>query len=122
MRRRHVLVVPAGGIRETNAKAFAPSERGNHPDETKEVPIVVREAKTAKRPTRVAKGASVVEAAQMMLSEDVDELPVVDGEDVVGVVTERDLVSKVMAGELDPARARVADVFSERKSPRPRSF
>jgi CBS domain-containing protein len=76
----------------------------------------VREAKTAKRATRVAKGASVVEAARMMLSEDVDELPVVDGEDVVGVVTERDLVSKVMAGELDPARARVADVYSERTS------
>jgi CBS domain-containing protein len=70
----------------------------------------------AKRPTRVAKGASVVEAARLMLSEDVDALPVVDGEDVVGVVTERDLVSKVMAGELDPAKARVADVISERAS------
>ena len=74
--------------------------------------MMVRETKTA-RPMRIAKSASVVEAARLMLSEDVDALPVVDGEDVVGVVTERDLVARVMAGELDPARTRVADVCSE---------
>ena len=54
--------------------------------------------------------ASVVEAARLMLSEDVNELPVVEGEEVVGVVTERDLVAKVMAKELDPGTTRVADV------------
>ena len=62
--------------------------------------------------TRVARNASVVEAARVMLSEDVDELPVVEGDEIVGVVTDRDLVAKVMAKELDPASTRIADVCS----------
>jgi CBS domain-containing protein len=36
----------------------------------------------------------------------------VEGEVVVGVVTERDLLSKVMANDLDPASTPVEDVCS----------
>ena len=56
------------------------------------------------------KEASVVEAARLMLKEDLEELPVVEGDEVVGVVSERDLVAKVMAKELDPEKTRIAEV------------
>ena len=74
--------------------------------------MIVRLPRAANAPPRLRRNASVMDAARLMLREDVDELPVVNGEDVVGVVTERDLVAKVMARELDPARTRIADVCS----------
>jgi CBS domain-containing protein len=74
--------------------------------------MIVRLPRAVTTATRVTKSATVAEAARLMLSEDVDELPVVEGEEVVAVVTERDLVAKVMANELDPARTRIADVCS----------
>ena len=76
--------------------------------------MTVRLPRRATSPRRVAKSATAAEAARLMLSEDVDELPVVDGEDVVGVLTEHDLVAKVMARALDPSRTRVADVCRPR--------
>ena len=65
------------------------------------------------RPTSVAGDAMVVEAARRMLSEDVGSLPVVDGESLVGMVTDRDLVLHVLAKDLDPHKVPVADVCSE---------
>jgi CBS domain-containing protein len=48
-----------------------------------------------------------------MLSEDVGSLPVVDGETLVGMVTDRDLVLKVVAKDLDPNKIAVSDVCTE---------
>ena len=53
-------------------------------------------------PTAIASDAMVVEAARRMLSEDVGSLPVVEGETLVGMVTDRDLVLHVIAKDLDP--------------------
>ena len=64
-------------------------------------------------PTAIASDAMVVEAARRMLSEDVGSLPVVDGETLVGMVTDRDLVLHVIAKDLDPHKVPVADVCSE---------
>ena len=64
-------------------------------------------------PTAIASDARVVEAARRMLSEDVGSLPVVDGETLVGIVTDRDLVLHVSAKDLDPHKVPVADVCSE---------
>ena len=44
----------------------------------------------------------VVEAARRMLSEDVGSLPVVEGDSLVGMITDRDLVLQVIAKDLDP--------------------
>jgi len=74
---------------------------------------VVKDVMTA-RPTSVAGDAMVVEAARKMLSEDVGSLPVVDNELLVGMVTDRDLVLKVIAKDLDPHKVAVSDVCSER--------
>jgi len=72
----------------------------------------VRDVMTA-GPTSIASDAMVVEAARRMLSEDVGSLPVVDGEKLVGMVTDRDLVLKVVAKDLDPHKVPVSDVCTE---------
>ena len=64
-------------------------------------------------PIAIASDAMVVEAARRMLSEDVGSLPVVEGETLVGMVTDRDLVLQVIAKDLDPHKVPVADVCSE---------
>ena len=64
-------------------------------------------------PTAIASDAMVVEAARRMLSEDVGSLPVVEGETLVGMITDRDLVLHVIAKDLDPHKVPVADVCSE---------
>jgi CBS domain-containing protein len=64
-------------------------------------------------PTSIATDALVVEAARRLASEDVGSLPVVDGDRLVGMVTDRDIVLQVVAKDLDPNRVPVSDVCSE---------
>jgi CBS domain-containing protein len=64
------------------------------------------------RPTSVAGDDMAVEAARRMLSEDVGSLPVVEGDVLVGMVTDRDLVLNVIAKDLDPHKVSVSDVCS----------
>ena len=58
--------------------------------------------------------ASAREAAQVMATRQASSLPVVEGKRLVGIVTERDLVHRVMAARLDPAVTLVAQVMSTR--------
>jgi CBS domain-containing protein len=64
-------------------------------------------------PTSIPSDEVVVEAARRMLSEDVGSLPVVEGDKLVGMITDRDIVLKVVAKDLDPHKATIADVASE---------
>jgi CBS domain-containing protein len=61
-------------------------------------------------PTAVATDADAVDAARAMATENVGSLPVVDGDELVGMVTDRDLVLHVLAKDLDPHKVTVADV------------
>jgi len=63
-------------------------------------------------PETVRPGASVQEAAARMRAFDVGFLPVVSGEEAVGVVTDRDLVTRVVGCGLDGRRTTVADVMT----------
>lgn len=56
----------------------------------------IREAMTS-NPTTVEPGTTVEEAARTMKSEDVGSLPIVEGDRLVGVVTDRDLTIRVLA-------------------------
>ncbi len=56
--------------------------------------------------------STVTHASQLMEKEDVGGLPVVDGGRTVGMLTERDLVRRVLARRLDPSEVRVRDVMS----------
>lgn len=72
----------------------------------------VSQAMTA-TPRSVESGESVVEAARLMASENVGSLPVVEGEQLVGIVTDRDLVLHVLAKDLDPSKVVISEVASE---------
>ncbi len=60
------------------------------------MPQSIREAMTS-NPTTIEAGTTVAEAARTMKSEDVGSLPIVEGERLVGVVTDRDLAIRVLA-------------------------
>jgi CBS domain-containing protein len=55
---------------------------------------------------------SVLEAVQTMAARQIGAVPVVDGERLVGIFTERDLMSRVVASSRDPARTAIRDVMS----------
>ena len=71
----------------------------------------VREAMTAS-PASVKSDATAVEAARLLASEDVGSLPVVEDERLVGMITDRDLVVRVLAKDLDPNDVQVREVCS----------
>ena len=60
----------------------------------------------------ISPAASAADAARLMREADVGILPVVDGDKVAGVVTDRDLVVRVMAAGLDKTCTPVRDVMT----------
>ena len=63
-------------------------------------------------PLTVTSEDTVLQAARAMTARRVGAATVLDGARVVGVVTERDVLEKVVACGLDPAATRVGDVMS----------
>jgi predicted transcriptional regulator len=72
----------------------------------------VRDAMTSS-PTTVDAQENALEAARLMAAQNVGSLPVVDGESLVGMVTDRDLVLHVLAKDVDPHKVTVASICSE---------
>jgi CBS domain-containing protein len=72
---------------------------------------LVREVMTVD-PTAVSPDLTVREAARLLVERDVGPLPVVDGEKLVGIVTDRDLVVRVLADDRDPATTTVGEIAS----------
>ena len=72
----------------------------------------VRESMT-ENPKTIVGDAPVSEAARVMATEDVGSLPVVEGDELVGIVTDRDLVVQVVARGKDPESVRVMDVYTK---------
>jgi len=64
-------------------------------------------------PTTVTGDATVVEAAKVMKKEDAGIVPIVDGDRVVGVITDRDIAIQVVAAGKDPQSTKVRDVASQ---------
>lgn len=62
------------------------------------------------RPRCVTPDTSVVEAAELMANEDVGSLPILDGNRLVGVVTDRDIVVRAVAKQKNPQGMPVRDV------------
>jgi CBS domain-containing protein len=74
----------------------------------------LREAMTP-NPTTVEPGTSIKDAAQRMKSDDVGALPVVEGDRLTGMITDRDIAIRAVAeGKLDATVGEVAskDVIS----------
>jgi CBS domain-containing protein len=57
-------------------------------------------------------GATVRDACRLLRDRNVGSLVVFDGGDYLGIFTERDVVKRVVAGGLDPARTFVAEVMT----------
>lgn len=73
--------------------------------------IPVREAMRTEVLT-VTKGVNVARAAKLMASKDVGSIVVVDGEKPVGILTEKDLLMKVVSEDLKPSKVRVGKIMS----------
>jgi CBS domain-containing protein len=71
----------------------------------------VRDAMTP-APSAIESGETAIEAARRMLAENVGSLPVVHGDELVGMVTDRDLVIQVIAKDLDPNKIPVSQICS----------
>lgn len=70
--------------------------------------LTVRDVMTP-MPVSVATDSPVIEAARAMVRENVGSLPVVSGGDLVGIITDRDLVERVIARRLDPESVTVGE-------------
>jgi CBS domain-containing protein len=60
----------------------------------------------------IGPGASLVLAARMMRDQDVGCLPVIENGQLIGMLSDRDIVVRGVAGALDPYRAIVREVMS----------
>jgi CBS domain-containing protein len=58
----------------------------------------------------LAASATLVEAARDMRVFDIGDVLVVDGDHVIGIVTDRDIVIRAVAADRDPARTTVGEI------------
>ncbi|HET6656930.1 MAG TPA: CBS domain-containing protein [Gaiellaceae bacterium] len=71
----------------------------------------VRDVMTS-NPKSCSSDASIIEAARTMSHADVGPIPVVDGDRLVGLLTDRDIVVRVVAEGRDPQSTTVGEVAS----------
>jgi CBS domain-containing protein len=60
----------------------------------------------------VARSASIADAARLMAEHHIGALPVLDGDRLVGIFTERDVLTRIVAAGRNPDTSRVGDVMS----------
>jgi CBS domain-containing protein len=79
---------------------------------TEEDAMKVSEVMTAK--PQVIKGSeTVLKAAELLARNNIGALPVEQDDRLIGMLTDRDIVVRVVAGGRDPAKTRVQEVVSE---------
>jgi CBS domain-containing protein len=71
----------------------------------------VRDAMT-EDPRSIGVSASVVEAARLMREQHIGSLPVTEDERLVGMITDRDITTRVVAESAVPETTSVEDVYS----------
>jgi CBS domain-containing protein len=71
----------------------------------------IRDAMTG-NPRTVGRDATVVEAARIMRDEDAGIVPIVDGDRLVGTITDRDIAIRVVAEGKDPETTKSEEVAS----------
>ena len=72
----------------------------------------VRDTMT-ENPRSIKASASVVEAARLMREEHLGSLPITEDEQLVGMITDRDITTRVVAEAADPNATSVGDVYSQ---------
>jgi CBS domain-containing protein len=71
----------------------------------------VREVMT-RDPQCVSENDSIVDAARIMQSVDTGVVPVVDGKKIIGMITDRDIVVRLVAEGKDPSSAQVSEAMT----------
>ena len=71
----------------------------------------VRDTMT-QNPRSIKASAPVVEAARLMREEHIGSLPITDDEQLVGMITDRDITTRVVAEAADLEMTSVEDVYS----------
>jgi CBS domain-containing protein len=71
----------------------------------------IRELMTS-NPRSLERGSTVTEAARLMRDEDAGIIPVVEGEKLVGTVTDRDIAIRVVAEGRSPESVTVGEIAS----------
>lgn len=71
--------------------------------------ILVRHAMT-ESPQTAGPSMNAADAAALMRQFDVGVIPVAEGDELIGVVTDRDLVTRVLAERKDPMAVRLGDI------------
>jgi CBS domain-containing protein len=71
----------------------------------------VRDTMT-ENPRSIAASVSVVEAARLMREQHIGSLPITEDEQLVGMLTDRDIATRVVAEAADLKTTSVADVYS----------
>ena len=74
--------------------------------------LLVRHAMT-EDPKTLSADRSARDAAGLMAQIDVGSIPVVEGDHVVGIVTDRDIVVRVIAKRRDPSEVRLDEIFTK---------
>jgi len=72
--------------------------------------LFLREAKT-NTIVRIDKGQTVYEAAQIMKEKDISSIIALDKSTIAGIMTERDIVQKVVCQGKDPKATKVSEVM-----------
>ena len=65
-----------------------------------------------KDPRSIEASASVVDAARLMREEHIGSLPITDAEQLLGMITDRDITTRVVAEAADPETTSAGDVCS----------
>ena len=71
----------------------------------------IKDAMTS-NPKTVTSDQTVTDAARIMKQEDAGVVPIVDGDRLVGVITDRDITITVVAEGKDPQSTRVTEIAS----------
>jgi len=71
-------------------------------------PGVIKEC----RCTTFAPDKSAREAAVLMTEQNIGALVIVEGDNIVGIVTERDMLRKIVGSNVDPDSAKVSDIMT----------
>jgi CBS domain-containing protein len=71
----------------------------------------IRDVMTS-NPRSLESGSSAVDAARLMRDQDVGILPIVEGDKLVGTVTDRDIVNRVVAEGKAPESVTVGEIAS----------
>ncbi|HUJ15172.1 MAG TPA: CBS domain-containing protein [Thermoanaerobaculia bacterium] len=72
----------------------------------------IRDVMTA-NPECVSERDSIREVARIMKREDTGVVPVVDGRKIIGMITDRDIVVRLVAEGKDPANAKVNEAMTK---------